>query len=29
MNPSTLEKFHIENPNYLKVDLNNVLISYL
>ncbi|CAD8050208.1 unnamed protein product [Paramecium primaurelia] len=29
MNPSALEKFHLENPNYLKVDLNNVLISYL
>ncbi|CAD8141697.1 unnamed protein product [Paramecium octaurelia] len=29
MNPSFLEKFHLENPNYLKVDLNTVLISYL
>lgn len=29
MNPIALERFHLENPNYLKVDLNNVLISYL
>ncbi|CAD8048224.1 unnamed protein product [Paramecium sonneborni] len=29
LNPSSLEKFYLEYPNYLKVDLHDVLISYL
>ncbi|CAD8052450.1 unnamed protein product [Paramecium sonneborni] len=29
MNPNSLDKFQLEYPNYLKVDLHAVLISYL